>query len=152
MNLAAAFQNIHALLRGDHRVAVEIRRPLLEFGEVLDGLQGPLRAEQALNIDSSQRGGIEAVAKRLGANIADQVRRPIGVAVDVAVETGHSHARLQRPPIIRGVELLLGEGSHQQPQSLQLLGVQNPVEQVEVFCSVTTWPWETSPRSVRVVR
>jgi len=52
--LAPAVQNVHALLRGDDRVAIEIRGALLEFGEVFDGLQRPLRSEEALNIDSAQ--------------------------------------------------------------------------------------------------
>lgn len=48
VHLAAAFQEVHALLLRDHDVAVEIGCTLLEFGEVLDGTQGVLRAEQAL--------------------------------------------------------------------------------------------------------
>ncbi len=36
VHLAAALQDIHALLRRDDRVAVEVRRALLELGEVFD--------------------------------------------------------------------------------------------------------------------
>ncbi len=45
MNLAAAFEDVDALLCGDNRVTVKIRAALLEFGEVLNRLQGPLRSE-----------------------------------------------------------------------------------------------------------
>lgn len=48
------------------------------------------------------------MAELLGADVADQVRRAVRVAVDVAVEAGH--ALCQGSPIIRGVELLLREG------------------------------------------
>jgi hypothetical protein len=37
VNLAAALQDIDALLGGDDRVAVEIGGALLELGEILDG-------------------------------------------------------------------------------------------------------------------
>ena len=42
VNLAAAFEDVQALLGGDDRVAVEVGGPLLELGEVLDRLQRPL--------------------------------------------------------------------------------------------------------------
>jgi len=35
-------------------IAVEIGAALLELGEILDRLERPLRAEQALDIDSAQ--------------------------------------------------------------------------------------------------
>jgi hypothetical protein len=47
VRLAAAVQDIDALLGGDDRVIVEVGGALLELGEILDGLQRPLRAEQA---------------------------------------------------------------------------------------------------------
>ena len=52
MYLAAAVENVHALLLRDHRVAVKIRGALLELGEVLDRFQSSLRAEDPLNINS----------------------------------------------------------------------------------------------------
>ena len=55
--------------------------------------------------------------------------------------------------VLGRVELLLRERRHQQPQALELLGVQDAVEQlVEVRRCVTSLPCETSPRSGRVVR
>src|SRR6478736_450377 len=42
LDLGAAVERIHALLRGQHRVAIEIGRALLEFGEVLDAHQRAL--------------------------------------------------------------------------------------------------------------
>ena len=109
MDLAAAIQDVDALLGGDHRVAVEVGRPLLELGEVLDAFQRPLRAEQPLDVHSPQRGRVEAVAELLRADVADQVRGAVGAAVDVAVEAGDAHAGLQRPAVVGGVELLLRE-------------------------------------------
>ena len=62
-------------LVGDHRVAVEVRRALLELREVLDALQRALRAEEALDVDAAQRRRVDAVAELLRADVADQVRR-----------------------------------------------------------------------------
>src|SRR5665213_267102 len=45
LHLAAAVKNVDALLGGDDRVAIEVGGALLEFREVLDALQRPLRAE-----------------------------------------------------------------------------------------------------------
>jgi len=45
VHLASALERIHTFLRGDHSIAVEIRRALLEFGEILDRLQGTLRTK-----------------------------------------------------------------------------------------------------------
>ena len=114
VDLAAALQDVDALLRGDHRIAVEVGRPLLELGEVLDALQRPLRAEQPLDVHAAQRRRVEAMAELLRANVADQVRGGVRVAVDVAVEAGHAGARLQRPAVLGGVELLLRERRDQQ--------------------------------------
>src|SRR5436190_21314071 len=45
MNLAAAFQDVHAFLSRDHRIAIKIRCPLLELREILHGFQCPLRSK-----------------------------------------------------------------------------------------------------------
>src|SRR3984893_82248 len=50
VDLAAALEWVHSLLSGLHDIAVEIGGALLEFGEVLDRLQRPLRADQPLNV------------------------------------------------------------------------------------------------------
>ena len=63
VDLAAALQRVHAFLRGDHGVAVEIGGALLEFGEVFNRLQRPLRAEQPLDVHAAQRGRFDAVAE-----------------------------------------------------------------------------------------
>src|SRR5260370_5983530 len=70
MDLAAALQDVDAFLGGDDHVAVKISAALLEFGEVLDRLQGPLRAEQALDIDTAQRRRVDATAMFLRAHVA----------------------------------------------------------------------------------
>ena len=74
VDLAAALEDVDALLRGDHRIAVEVGGPLLELGEVLDALQRPLRAEQPLDVHAAQRRRVEPVAELLRADVADQVR------------------------------------------------------------------------------
>ena len=80
MDLAASLQDVHALLGGDHRIAVEVGRPLLELGEILDAPQRPLRAEQPLDVHAAQRRRVEPVPEFLGANVADQVRRAVASA------------------------------------------------------------------------
>ena len=69
-------------------VAVEVGGPLLELGEVLDGLQRALRAEQALDVHAAQRRRVDAVAVLVRPDVADGVRGGVGVAVGVAVEAG----------------------------------------------------------------
>ncbi len=96
-------------------------------------LQGPLRAEQPLEGDAPQGGGVEAVAKFLRPDIAYKVRGAVGVAVHMAVETGDTEAGLFRAPVIGGIELLLGKGRDQQPQALELLGVQDAVENCKII-------------------
>src|SRR5450759_5397586 len=54
------------------------------------------------------------------------------MAVRVAVEAGHTAARLFRAPVLGLVELLLRKRRHQQAQALELFGIQYPVEQLIV--------------------
>ena len=115
-----------------HGVAVEVGGPLLELGEVLDRLQRPLRAEQPLDVHAAQARRVDAAAMALRPNVADQMRRPGRVAVDVAVEAGHAdHAGgVLGLAVGRGVELLLRELRHQQAQPLQVLRIEDAVEQL----------------------
>ncbi len=85
MDLAAAFEVIGALPHRGVRFAVEVRRPLLELGEVLDRFERALRAEQALDVDATQRRHVDAVPERLRPNIADDVCRRVGVAETIRV-------------------------------------------------------------------
>ena len=62
----------------------------------------------------------------------DQMRGAVGVAVDVAIETGHAPARLFAAAIVRLVELLLREGRDEQPQPFQLLRIEEAVKQFVV--------------------
>ena len=130
MDLAAAVERVDALLGGRDRVAVEIGGPLLELGEVLDRFQGPLRAEQPLDVHAAEAGRVDAVAELLRADVADQVRGRVGVAVDMAVETDHATMGGQRAAVQRLVELLLRERRDQQPQPFELFGVQDAAEQL----------------------
>jgi hypothetical protein len=64
-------------------------------------------------------------------DVADQMGGGVGVPVRVAVEARDAAARPHRPAILHLVELLLGERRQQQAQPVELLGVQDPVEQLE---------------------
>src|SRR5262249_17413252 len=88
VDLAAAVEDLAALVGGGHRAAAEVGGPLLELGEVLDRLQRSLRAEQPLDVDAAQRRGVNAVTEGLRADVPDQMRRGIGVPVGVTLETG----------------------------------------------------------------
>src|SRR5258708_22554225 len=72
VDLAAALERIHALLRSGHNVAVEIGGALLELSEILDRLQGTLRAEQPLNVHAAERHRAYAMAEPLGAGIGGE--------------------------------------------------------------------------------
>ena len=86
--------DVDALLGGDDGIAVEVGGALLELGEVLHGLQRALRAEQPLDVHAAQRRRVDAVAELLRADVADEVRGGVGVAVGVAVEAGDARLRL----------------------------------------------------------
>ncbi len=126
--LMTAIQNIGALLQRDDRIAVEIGGPLFEFGEILNGLQCPLGAEQPLNVDAAQRGSLDAMPELLRPDVAHQVGSPVGVAVGMAVKARHAAGRFRAAPVFGLVELLLRERSHQQPEPFDLFRVQNAVE------------------------
>src|SRR5262245_27309772 len=132
MHLAAALENVDALLRGDHRIAVEVCGPLLELGKILDRFQCPLRAEQLLDVHAAERWSVNSMTMLLGTDVADQMRRGVGVAIHVAVEAHDAAARSERASIVSLVELLLRERSHQEPQAFDLLRIENPLEQIEV--------------------
>src|SRR5207249_2156519 len=109
VDLAAPLEDVDALLRGDHGVAVEVGRALLELREVLDRLQRALGPEQALDVDAAQGRRLDPVTKFLRTDVADQVRRAIGAAVLMTIEAGHAEARVLTSAIRRQVELLLRE-------------------------------------------
>src|SRR5690606_38483050 len=114
VDLTAALEHVHALLRRDHRIAVEVGRALLELGEVLDGLEGALRAEQALDVHAAQARGVDAMAERLRSNVSDEMRGAVAVTVDVAVEASDASARQLRASVVGLIELLLRKRSDEQ--------------------------------------
>ncbi len=103
---------------------------MLELGEVLDALHGPLRAEDALHIDAAEADGVDAAAMGLGPDVAHQVSGRRGMAVDVAIEARHPlHAGgLLGLAVMGGVELLLRKLRHQEPHPFQILGVEDALE------------------------
>src|SRR4029077_8597496 len=92
VDLAAALERVHALLHSDHDIAVEIGSALLELGEILDRLQGTLRAEQPLNVQATERQRLCAVTEPLRARIGGEMERAVLVAVRMAIEAGHALA------------------------------------------------------------
>ena len=69
--------------------------------------------------------------ERLGTDVSDEVRGGVGVAVGVAVEAGDAAARAGRAAVFRGIELLLRERRKQEPQAIELFGIQDAVEECE---------------------
>src|SRR5260370_35087882 len=69
------------------------------------------------------------MAKLLWTDVTHKVRGPIGVAIRMTVQAGHSSARMLRSSIFRLVELLLRKCGQKQAQALQLFRIRNPVKQ-----------------------
>jgi hypothetical protein len=59
------------------------------------------------------------------------VEPAVAVAVDVAIEAGHAPAGALGAAVIRLIELLLGERGHEEAEPLDLLGIEDPVEEIE---------------------
>src|SRR6202011_6051463 len=100
VDLTATLERVHPFLRGLHYVGVEIGSALLEFGEILDRLQGTLRAEQPLDVHAAQRYRREAVTEPLRARIGGEVRGAVLVAVRMAIEAGRALAGNRRSAIV----------------------------------------------------
>src|SRR5262245_32027686 len=109
MHLAAALQDIHALLLRLNRVSVKIRRALFELGEILDRFQGSLRAKQTLDVDATETGSIDAVAILIRSDVAHGVRGRVRMPIRVTIKTGHTQVRLKCTPVISCIELGLRE-------------------------------------------
>jgi hypothetical protein len=77
--------------------------------------------------------GVDTVAELLRADVANEMRRGVRVTIGVAIQAGHTSAGSLGASVLGLVELLLGEGGDQQAESFQLLGVQEPVEQLVVI-------------------
>src|ERR1700720_2588381 len=73
--------------------------------------------------------------KFLRPDVTDQVECAIGAAVRVTIQASHTTAWLVGTAIVGLIELLLRERCKQQPQSLDLLGIEDAVEQVEKVCN-----------------
>jgi hypothetical protein len=64
--LAAPFQNVDALLGGDHRIAVKISGTLLELRKILYALERALRAEEPLDVHTAETWRVDLVFARTG--------------------------------------------------------------------------------------
>ena len=107
MNVAAALEDVDALLCGHYRVTVEIRGALLKLSEIFNGLESTLGTEETLDVHAPESRGLDAVAELLRPNITDQMCGAIRAAVGMAVEAGHAHARLFGAAVFGRIELLL---------------------------------------------
>src|SRR5260370_41177846 len=125
MNLAAALQDVDALLCGDYRVTVEIRGALLKLSEIFNGLESTLGAEETLDVHAPESRCLNAVAELLRPNITDQMRRAIRAAIGMAVEAGHAQARLFGAAVLGRIEMLRGRRGWKPSPSLPLTGVSN---------------------------
>ena len=66
----------------------------------------------------------------LRANVADEMRGAVAVAVGMAVEARDAAMRALRAAVAGHVELLLRKGREQQPQAVELLGIEDAVEEL----------------------
>src|SRR5207245_1172968 len=107
---------------------VEVGGTLLELGEVLHGLERPLRTEQALNVKAPKRWRVDPVPMFVGPNVADRVGGGVRMAVGMTVQAGNALMGLQAAAVFSRVELLLGKRRDQQPQSFELLGIEDVFE------------------------
>src|SRR5258708_36365674 len=107
MNLAAALQDVDALLCGDYRVTVEIRGALLKLSEIFNGLESTLGAADTLDVHAPESRCLNAVAELLRPNITYHMRRAIRAAIGMAVEAGHAQPRLFGAAGFGRIELLL---------------------------------------------
>ena len=93
-----------------------------------------------------------SVVELLRADISCQMGTGVCMAVRMTFEARDATAWTHGTTVFRLVELLLRERRDEQPQALELFRIQNPVEQFIIVVMVTNLPWDTSPRSGRVVR
>src|SRR5580765_4120541 len=96
-------------------IAVEVGAALLKLGEILHALEPPLRAEEPMDVEAAQRGGINAMTELLRADISGQVGTGVRVAVRMTVEAGDATAWTHGATVFRLVELLLRERRDEQP-------------------------------------
>jgi hypothetical protein len=129
VDLTPAVQDVDSFWGRDNRVTIKVGRALLKFGEVFDCFQGPLRAEQPLNVDSPERRRVDTVSHLLGTNVSRLVRGRIGTPILMAIKAGNSQTRMFRAAIRRLIELLLRKWRQQQPQAFQLFGIENAIKQ-----------------------
>src|SRR5262249_19752879 len=140
MDLAASFQDVDTLFRGDHRIPIEIGPALLKLRKVLDASEGSLGPERALNVHPAERWGINAMPELLRTDVAGLMRARVRMAVGMTVETTDTPTGALRAPVLGLVELLLRKRSEQQSQALELLGIQDSVEQLVVVLNGHQFP------------
>ena len=119
MDLASPFKDTDTLLRSNHRIPVKVSSPLFKFGEVFHRLQCPLGPKQPLNVHTPQTRRIETMAKFLGSDIPNKMRRCIRMSVCMAVKTNHSTAWTFGSAVLGLIELLLWKGRQQIASSPQ---------------------------------
>src|SRR3982751_3250706 len=96
-------------------ITVEIRRTLLEFGEILDRAQRALGAMDLLVEQATQADRVNAETSILRPCIRIQVKGGIGVEVGMAIKAGYAELWFRHLAVVRLVELFLRERRQQQP-------------------------------------
>jgi hypothetical protein len=78
-----AVEDVHTFLYSLDRIAVEVRRPLLEFGEVFHRPQAPFRSMSLLIEHAAQARRVETETPVLRPVVGVQVELPCGSIVDL---------------------------------------------------------------------
>src|SRR5205807_747404 len=128
--LAAAVVRVGAFRGGGDGIAIEVSRALLQFREVFPRLKRALRPKQSVDIHPAQTRRIDPMAMLLRTDVANEVSGAVGVTVGMAVEARHAAVRLFGASVAGHVELLLWKRGEQKPQSVELLGIENAVEEL----------------------
>ena len=115
-----AFRQMYPFALRARLVAVEIGGALLEFAEILDRPQRPLRAMDLLVEEAAQADCVQAEARRLRSHVRRLVKGGVGMEIGMAVETGDAEALVFDLALLGLVELLLRERGQQQPQPFHL--------------------------------
>src|SRR5438552_7021001 len=87
-------QDVHPFLGSVDLIAVEVGRALFKFREIFNRAQATFRAVDLLIEEPAQADSIQPKTPFLGTNVRSQVKLSRGVPIHMAVQTGHSQARL----------------------------------------------------------
>src|SRR5262245_51437053 len=96
-------------------IAVEVRRSLLKLRKILHRPQTSFRSVDLLVKKTPEAHRIQPKTPLLRANVRVEMELPRRMAIHMAIETGHTQARLQCLAIVRRIEFLLRKRRQQKP-------------------------------------